>query len=197
MWISPNYQHTDFEWPLKFDDKVKLFFDRVSGWQLDIADLCVNGGKDLGGIVHEPIRGAGFGALFISFSYFELIARYEAGSIKKGESRNYFKRGVFSVFPSLKKEKDQGLIDSLLDVLYENARCGLYHHGMTGKGIVLTGEIEQPIISTSNPKQLIINPHLLVPVLKSHLVSYIEQLRDPAKNLQRHNFEKRFDHDMS
>ena len=36
MWITPNYQISDFTIPLSLDDKIEIFFDRTMGWQLSI-----------------------------------------------------------------------------------------------------------------------------------------------------------------
>lgn len=35
--LSPNYQDTDFTYPLPIEDKIELFADRVLGWQLNVA----------------------------------------------------------------------------------------------------------------------------------------------------------------
>lgn len=44
-WITPFHQDSDFRWPLCLDDKVLIFEERISGWQLEIADACINGGQ--------------------------------------------------------------------------------------------------------------------------------------------------------
>lgn len=197
MWITPNYQNTDFSWPLNIDDKITIFLDRTNGWQLDIADQCINGKKGPDGeIIAKPIPNSGFAVLNIALSYFEMIAKYQDGFTRKDKSKYYFKQGVYSVFPQLKKGPLK-IVDSLMDVLYSGGRCGLYHSGITDPRIILTGDIKFRMEFDAERSRLIINPHLLIPALKVHLKDYGEQLRDVNNSLLRKNFEKRFDFDAS
>ncbi len=199
--ISPDYKNTDFSLPLSIDDKITIFFDRVDGWQLGIADQCINGRKGPNGEI-EPIPDSGFAVLHIVLSYFEMIAKYQDGFEDTGESGHYFKKGVYSVFPQFEPES-LPIVDSLLDILYSGARCGLYHSGMTDSRIILTGGGDEPIeLLVFDPQKrgkvkLRINPHLLVPVLRTHLRDYVEQLRDAHNSTLRQNFEKRFDFEAS
>lgn len=197
MWITPNYEDTDFTWPLNINSKITIFLDRTYGWQLDIADQCINGRKGpKGAIIAKPIPHSGFAVLHIVLSYFEMIAKYRDGFAKKRKSEDYFKEGVYFVFPQLKKEPRQ-IADKLLKALYEGGRCGLYHSGMTDPRIILTGGIDRPMDFDEQTSKLMINPHLLVPALKTHLKDYGKQLQN-VKNIRlRQNFEKRFNFDVS
>ena len=94
--LSPSYQDTDFPVPHSLETKIALFEDRVLGWKLDIADQLINGSQE-----KSPIRHSGYATLDIVFSYFEMIAKYEAGFTGL-ESGKYFKQGVYSVFPEFK-----------------------------------------------------------------------------------------------
>lgn len=208
MWISPSYQDTDFSWPLSLDDKIKIFEDRTLGWQLDIADKCINGERDPSGhVIAQPIRHSGFAALHIVLSYFEMIAKHQHGFDRDGSSRRYFRKGVFSVFPTL-VSSDRVIVDQIVDLLYQGVRCGLYHAAITDPRIVLTGNLNSSMIfethnltSASNaplhlgPKhvRLVLNPHILVPTLKAHFAEYCEKLENPANICLRQNFERRFD----
>ena len=193
MWITPNYQDTDFPSPLSVEDKITIFLDRTYGWQLDIADKCINGIIDSdGNVISEPIRHSGFAVLHVILSYFEMIAKLQDGFAQKGRSEHYFKEGVLSAFGSI-KAYPADLVDDLLRVLYSGARCGLYHGGVTGPHIVITGDLKVPIAFSVQHRRLIINPHRLVPALKAHLEEYGRQLRDPANTQLRENFERRFD----
>lgn len=195
MWITPKAQDTDFTWPLTLEDKITIFLDRTSGWQLDIADHCINGRRNARGeLVAEPIAQSGFAVLHIVLSYFEMVAKYQDGFMTNGKSEYYFKQGVYSVFPHLKNE-NSSMVDSLLNILYFGARCGLYHGGMTDHRIVVTGEISYPMILDMPAPRLKINPALLVPALKTHLAEYGCQLRNPENAALRRNFKKRFDFD--
>ena len=195
MWITPKSQDTDFVWPLSPEDKITIFLDRTSGWQLDIADYCINGKRNAKGeLLVAPIEQSGFAVLHIVLSYFEMVAKYQKGFMTSGKSEYYFRQGVYSVFPHL-KTVSSSMVDSLLNILYFGARCGLYHGGMTDHRIVVTGETAYPMTFDISKPQLKINPHLMVPALKMHLWEYGRQLRDPDNKVLRQNFEKRFDFD--
>ena len=203
IWISPSYQDTDFSFPHSLDTKITLFEDRVLGWKLDIADKLINGSQE-----ESPIRHSGYATLDIVFSYFEMIAKYEAGFTGR-ESEKYFKQGVYSVFPEFKDTPPPeqipfsplgnvvSLIDVVLGLMYEGIRCGLYHSGITNGKIFLTGEIKTPMAFDLQNQMLIINPHLLVPNLKAHLKNYVERLRDTNNTDLRTKFEARYDFDTS
>lgn len=197
MWLTPNYKASDFSWPLSTDDKITIFIDRTYGWQLDIADQCINGKKGSDGkIIINSIPHSGFAVLHIVLSYFEMIAKYQDGFAKNGRSEHYFKKGVYSVFPQLNTKPPQA-VDDLLKVLYSGGRCGLYHGGMTDSRISLTGDVRVPMAFDTQRSKLIINPHLLIPELRNHLKNYDEQIRNMKNSLLRDNFEKRFDYESS
>jgi len=42
-WVTPHSRHCDYPWPLRFEHKVKALEECTLGWQLDIADACING----------------------------------------------------------------------------------------------------------------------------------------------------------
>jgi hypothetical protein len=207
MWISPSYQDVDYPFPHSLDTKIILFEDRTFGWKLDIADQIINGKKgDDGTEERPPIPNSGFAALDIVFSYFEMIAKYEAGFTRTRNSRDYFKLGVSAVFPEYFQPKMptrglalQGnvitLFDQVLDTMYEGIRCGLYHSGITNGKVMLTAAIETPLAFDLTSEMLVINPHLLVPRLKTHLGEYVRRLRDVNNLDLRNKFEARYDFD--
>lgn len=45
MQITWKHSDSDFNSPLSFDDKVTIFRERIWGWHLHIAQLCINGGQ--------------------------------------------------------------------------------------------------------------------------------------------------------
>jgi len=197
MWITPYHQDSYFSSPLSIDDKITIVFYRTDGWQLEIADQCINGkdGPD-GQQVVRPIQHSGFAALHIVLSYFETIAKYQAGFAGSRKSEHYFREGVYSVLPLLREESSE-VADSLLDTLYSEARCGLYHSGISGPRIILTADIQVPMQFEDQTRKLLINPHLLVPELRRHLRGYIEEVREVNNRELRKNFERRFDYNAS
>ena len=207
MWVSPSHQDTEFQQPLSIENKIMIFEDRTIGWKLDVAYQVINGKKQAdGSIERSPIPHSGYATLDIIFSYFEMIAKYEAGFAQTGQSENFFKQGVFSVFSTLRQAQLPAIIpgvqgkvasiaDYILDVMYEDIRCGLYHSGITNGRVIITGEIQQAMGIDLQKSVLIINPHLLVKALKGHFVGYITGLRNPNNHRMRQNFEARFDFD--
>jgi hypothetical protein len=207
MWISPSYQYSVFQKPHSIDTKIILFEDRALGWKLNIADQIINGKKrDDGSEERPPIQHSGYAVLDIVFSYFEMIAKYENGFTKPKDSEKYFKLGVYSVFPEFKNIPAPvtplspigivvSLEDIVLDLMYEGIRCGLYHSGITNGKIMLTGEIQTPMAFNLPNQVLIVNPHLLVPKLKTHLKDYVGYLRDVNNTDLRSKFEARYDYD--
>jgi hypothetical protein len=135
--------------------------------------------------------------LHILFSYFEMIAKFHQGFVPEypweRRSEAYFKEGVLLVCPSLRKQP-VGLMDDVLDLLYEEARCGLYHSGMTAARIVVAQGMEAAMTYTSDDGRLWIDPHLLVLEMQDHLAEYGRMLRDPGNTRLRENFKRRFDH---
>jgi hypothetical protein len=207
MFISPSYQDSVFPVPRSIDDKITIFEDRIFGWKLDIADQLVNGkiGPD-GSQELSPTLHAGYAALDIVFSYFEMIAKYEDGYLDFGKSEHYFRQGVYSVFPAMRNYQVpaevpgvQGivvsLVDYVLDLMYIGVRCGLYHSGSTSGRVVLSEGFRGPFVFDPQNISLGINHRLLVPKLKEHFTSYISRLRDEGNPELRSNFDARFDFD--
>jgi hypothetical protein len=188
--ITPTRTRSMFPKVLTQDDKIDIFHERVIGWQIDIADAVANGIRDKEGKIEKgAIEDSGFAVLDILLSYFEMIAKYKDGYCDVGDSGKYFEKGFNMVFPQFEKE-----CPWLARKMYTNARCGLYHHGMTEEDIILTGSISSPIKPLAD-KKIVINPHILVLALREHFGTYIEELRND-KDFRR-NFEKRFDYDNS
>ena len=183
-YISPSFTTDDFpNGPGTIEEKLKVFADRVRGWQLDIARETIKQNGD-----------SGFAVLHIVTSYFEMIAMYINGPGLMG-SQKYFKAGASSVFPELETEKKRH-VRWFLRSLYKNLRCGLYHQGMTRTGIVLTGNTTQPYRFKdlgSGASRIIINPRLLVEHLCNHFDSYVKTIEDASNASERANFEAMFD----
>jgi len=198
MMITWTHDNRKIAWPPSFEQKVEIFYQRVLGWQLHIADLISNGGKPMS---HEhniadisSVPHSGFAVLQICLSYFEMVAQYQRKKPKTTDSED-FKAGVHAVFPALSKG-NQADVDAFLAMLYKNARCGLYHSSMTRDGVGL-GQPGHGIAMAFIPshKQLVIDPHVLPKALKKHLASYRDELLDPNNKELRQKFEAMFDKD--
>jgi hypothetical protein len=177
--ISPHFTDHHFQTPLRIEDKIALFADRVRGWQLDIAQSL------------ESHHHAGFAVLAIVSSYFEMISKYERGHMSNKNSKAHFKLGVRSVL-ELHLSGESTLPDYLIDLLYEEVRCGMYHAGMTGPRVRISDAPGIPMIQLDQ-FGLTLDPHQLVRALQEHFSGYVARLNDPANVTLRRNFEKRFD----
>lgn len=199
MWITPHHRMDDFTTPWSLDDKITIFQEQTYGWQLHVADQCINGYTAENGNEIPWIADSQYAVLSIVFSYFEMFAKYEHGFIpqnpKQQFSGEYFRRGIKSIFPMI-NSYPQHIIDTILDHLYEGVRCGLYHAGIIQTAVVLTdGTTNAMELRGPHPRilRLYINPELLVSQLKDHLQQYVDKLHDPSNITLRSNFERRFD----
>jgi len=183
-WVTPYHQDSDFSRPLSFEDKVKIFEEQVLGWQLDIADTCINGEL-------EEMGHSGWAVLAIAFTYFEMIGKTKDGYSGDSRSRRYFDQGVLDVFPELASRPER--VD-VLTILYKHIRCGFYHAGVVHCRVTISSRFPHALDFVPQERRVLINPHLLIPVIKRHFVEYINCLRNPQEQRLRDNFEKRFNY---
>ncbi len=196
VWLTWKHNSDEFPLPWTFEQKVDIFYHRVLGWQLHIADIAANGGKPFSEKNDtdelKSIRHSGFAILQICLSYFETIGKYQETNRQETSPTEFFKQGVHAVFPSLGKE-DERHANMFLAMLYEGGRCGLYHSSMTMPGIFL-GNCNSAMLFKLNPSpHLIISPELLPKALKRHLDIYCSELLKKENQKLRYNFETRFD----
>ena len=186
--ITPKHLFSDFTLPLTIEQKITIFFERVDGWQLKIADLLTGGVYDKRGNLID-ISETAYAVLHIVFSFFEMIAKYEEGYTGK-ESTHYFKKGMKSIFPESENYPE------LLNQLYDGVRCGLYHCGQTNSRVFIDSNLEKAIGFTKH-KKVYINPRNLVKDLREYLNDYVQKLRNIKNQQLRNNFQNRFDFDNS
>lgn len=174
--ISSKSKRSDFpknkwqNWP--FDEKVRLFQEQVQGWSINVA-------RD---IKQKQIPHADFAILSILLSYFENIAKFIEGYNGKGESKSHFIKGIKYVYPRKFQEKT-------IELLYDQARNGMYHIGLTGPKVQLDCSIKSGLIYKQN--SFISCPEKLIDEIQNHFDQYCKNLKDPSKRALRINFEKR------
>jgi len=190
--VTPKHMLSDFSLPLNLKTKITIFFERIDGWQLNVADKLINGVRDESGKIVDFSESA-YAVLHIVLSFFEMIAKYYHG-YTGNKSKYYFKEGVRLIFPDLKQHPDKQAVDQLLDDLYSGVRCGLYHYSFTSTRVFIRNDI-CGAIGITRQRKLLINPQILVRHLRGFLQSYVEDLRNVNNNTLRQNFEKRFDFD--
>lgn len=192
--INITHKHTldSFPLPWTLENKIEIFYERFWGWQLNVADTMINGkvDPDSGERLIEPIPNSDLATLTVCFSYFEMIAKYEAGYLGK-KSAKLFRAGVASVFPVI-NEWDPSKKDNLLDKFYDAIRCGLYHAGMLRPDVAF-GDGDFCVAHSPDWTHMVVNPRRFPAELLKHLRCYRDRLLDPAQTDLRTNFERRFD----
>ena len=177
--ISSKSKRSDFpdKWPnWKFEEhKLRLFQEQIQGWTLDVL-------KE----IKAKVGHSDFAMLAVMMAYFENIQKFKDGYDKTGESELYFTEGLRWVYPKFKTHKDGNFLAKLV---YEQARCGMYHVGLTGTKIILDCSISSGIgIIKRNIKMC---PEKLVTNMQQHFDQYIKDLKNPSNSTLRSNFEKR------
>lgn len=180
MAISRHYLYSEFPEKLTLENKIMIFADRIRGWQLYPAEEVI-----------EINPHAGFIVLFSLMHYFETIGKYIEGFTHEGESPKFFKIGFKHISPYLGPGISE-LSDSDINNIYKKVRNALYHTGLTGRGVVLTGDADYAI--QVRDTTIIINPHKLVVSLHKHFDSYLGKLNNQNEVALRQNFEKRFNY---
>lgn len=155
-----------------FEEKVRLFQEQIQGWVIDVA-------RD---IKQKSIPHADFAILSILLSYFENISKFVEGYDGRSESRNHFLQGVRLVYPKKFQKKT-------IELLYDQARNGLYHVGLTGTKVELDCSIPCGLIYQK--QRFIICPEKLIKELQNHFDKYISNLKNSSNRSLRKNFEKR------
>lgn len=183
-WVGPSIKKSDLSFPLTLEKKIQIFEDRVIGWQLSIGLAC-----------YHKVAHGGFGALYITLSYFELYERYKEGSLGHQEAGNKFRDGFDDFAESIGYSADPNCF-IVCELLYAGARCGLYHVGMTGKRVFIGGNRPCMFDYDSANSRLVIDADSLISAMITHFRDYTSRLRDTANLQIRSNFIKKFDHDI-
>jgi hypothetical protein len=91
----------------------------------------------------------------------------------------------------------------IADMLYEDARCGLFHEGMLRERIYIANAAGELVVTLpradgkfdkNGPIQsVVIDPRKFYIVVERHVMEYIKSLRDPSNAELRENFKKTVD----
>jgi hypothetical protein len=182
-YVSRKFLNTDFSSPPTLDEKIKVFEDRVLGWQIEIAEE-IRSQIESGG-ENGAFRHAGYALVTLLFSYFEMIAQYIEGTSSNGGSKATFLRGFCYVFPATSLSSPE------IEEVYKRVRCGMYHDGYTKFGTLISGNFS-PTVSLEN-STVKVNPHTLVDDISAHFVGYIATLNTVTNVAERTKFENTFD----
>jgi len=160
--------------PEDIDTKILVYEDRVKTWFLDIAKKLKKNNE------------AGFVILSIAIAYIEGNQQFREGktSNKRGRSPKFFIRGMRRIF------NKEHVAENILKEFYHQVRCGLFHNGMTGNKVSISGQLPVPI--RNDGYAIDINPHKFLDKIISDFKDYIIQLKNPSNLKDRENFEKRY-----
>jgi hypothetical protein len=177
------------------EDKIDVFEDQVKGWTLTHAYFLTNR-------TNPGAHNAGFAILMLCSAYFETIESCYRGKPSKGNSKTFFRAGFLKVFPDLPNKAQpvvKGIlsdeVNKLVDELYAEVRCGLYH-GMATKTRVLIVRNHMPVtfaLHNYSLSAIVIDPWAFLEAVGNHFVSFLKKLRDPANMSLRASFEAFFD----
>ncbi len=157
-------------WP--FEEKVRLFQEQIQGWVISVA-------RD---IKQESIAHADFAILSILLSYFENISKFTEGYDRRYDSKNHFVKGIRLIYPRKFQQKT-------IELLYDQARNGMYHIGLTGTKVEIDCSISCGIIYQKH--RFIVCPEKLIEEIQKHFNKYISELNNSSNRRLRKNFEKR------
>ncbi len=161
--------------PGDIDTKILVYEDRVKTWFLDIADGLKKNNE------------AGFVILSIAIAYIEGNQQFREGktSNRRGRSPKFFIRGMRRIF------NKEHVAENILKEFYHQVRCGLFHNGMTGNKVSISGQLPLPV--RNDGEKIDINPHKFLDNIIDDFKDYILILKDPKNKKERGNFEKRYD----
>lgn len=167
---------------LNLDDintKILIYEDRVKEWFLEI-------GKRL-----KLDNEADFVILQIALSYIEGNQQYREGESSDRRSKEFFKKGLKRIFSEI---QNIYMIENVLDNFYKQVRCGLFHIGITGHGVTISGEFSDALkILFPEFPEIRINSHKFMDAMVNDLENYIKELNDQNNTELREDFERFYD----
>jgi hypothetical protein len=160
----------------ELEQDVELFGRQIETWLFRHV-------RALGDETYEEREHAGFAILMLTASYFEAIESYHRGH--PGKSSDLFIHGLLRVLPEL------GTRISVLGDVYDELRCGLYHHGAPKGRVTITRSdipVQIQVESTHSLGAIIIDPWALFSRVEEHFAAYLAELRNTANTDLREAF---------
>jgi hypothetical protein len=160
---------------------VSIYEDQIRGWFFEQARL-VDQASIHGGLV----------ILLVVLSYVETHAIFHKGEDSDHQSKPFFGDGFKEIFPL--SGADSTGKDEIVDKLYTELRCGLFHTGMARGKVRVSNDYENyaniVVDRQGNCLSIEVNPELMLDQAESHLAGYVTRLRDPNETERRENFMK-------
>lgn len=162
--------------PNCFLDQVKIYEREVKGWFLEPAQTMLNSNASSNSFI----------VLMVCMAYIEGVEQYKSGKSSNRQSQEFFIRSVKGIYGNRFVEKN-------LVGLYKKTRCGLFHNGMVGGGVLFNNEWEDVMEFDSTKEEIRINPSILLKDLRGDFEDYIESLnRSEENSVIRTNFQRIF-----
>jgi hypothetical protein len=184
QWISPNFSAEKLQGANDtIENRVAVYEDRLRGWLLKWAE-------HLNDVRVDDRRHAGFAVLQLALAYFETHTVFLRGQERApSKGAEFFRAGILDVFPELARDDHK---ESILEILWKDARNGLFHDGVALKRIRLEDDPKGSwaFRYEASARVLAVCRHNLVRGIGAHLDRYVERLRDPAEVAPRRNFQK-------
>jgi hypothetical protein len=172
--ISPNFYATKLLGANDtIENRVDVHEDRIRGWLLDWASKLND--------VDHGFEHAGFAALQLALAYFEAHAVFLHGEDSVRDPQQFFCDGLLDVFPELVTMPER---DRILEILWKDARCGLFHNGIARRRIVLADSSKTfRYLPDEHGEHVVVDRHSLVRRIESHFADYIRRLRQSNDGL--------------
>jgi hypothetical protein len=186
--ISPHYGYEKYD-SGSLDDLIAVFQDRLRYWLLEPAKA----------LLEFPF--GDLAALHLLLGFFEPHSIYLKGQDSKDQSQRFFCDGFVEVF------RATGIPESVsrrvAEVLYKEARCGLFHEGMLreriffgrpGKALWVTfPKIDGEMDTNGEIQSIVIDARQLCFEIERYASEYVASLRDTTNTALRENFKKAVD----
>jgi hypothetical protein len=140
----------------------------------------------------------GMALLAIELMFFEPHGQFLSGQSSKRKSKSTFVLAFdrFRTFLEAKKAVGNDTRNLSSELIYEWARCGLFHSGVMSSELLVDAYSFGAYCLNVNPilGGWLVNPWLLLPELRLYLQSYVNELRqyDIGKNELKLNFDETF-----
>jgi len=155
------------------ETKILVYEDRTKGWFLDFARKM------------SKEKNSEFVVLMICMNYLEGNQQFREGRTSKSESEKMLKIGLKRVCPDMNEDNINYFIDKV--------RHGLFHDGMTRKGILLRYDLSTLFFTFNDgEKWMTLNPSLFLREIEKDFESYINILKNKDNQKERDNFEKHY-----
>jgi len=159
--------------PYDIDAKILVYEDRQKTWFFNIADRLKKNNE------------AGFVILMIAAAYLESNQQYREGQSSRNGSSDAIKRSLRRIFPQITTQEE--------DVFINGVRCGLFHDGITKKGVFINASQNDIFTYNVREETLIVNPHKFLESVKEDFKGYIKELKNKREIQKRTNFERIWD----